>query len=410
MSPTTASATASRTRRPLIRRRPLAWGIVLLLLASVAIVIFNRGGATPPGDPDVVSANGARALHQVAQRQGARIQTVRSVAELRAAQVGPSTTILVTDAAAVSRDGVDALAATDPARLILTTPSPEVLTALDVPARPVGATRGLLAQCTSEFADPEDTLIEGVLYRPTAPDATVCFRAEEGGDTGDDTDDSGLGDEDAASPAGALLDLPADGARPRTIVLGHQGVLLNGQIGRASHAALALRLLGDDIVWFVPSPEDGPPTGREPGSAPTGEAPAPPAFIMPAIIIVALTLALLCLWRGRRLGPLVTEPLPVIVPADELSRARARLYRTTGDPAAAAAVLRDAAVQDMSGRLRLRDASPDRLDQFTEAVAAAVDEPPEDVHATFTRAVPDAAALHDLDRELRRLRRKVRTT
>ena len=40
------------------------------------------------------------------------------------------------------------------------------------------------------------------------------------------------------------------------------------------------------------------------------------------------------LWRGRRLGPLVTEPLPVVVRAAESTQSRGRIYRRTGDRAA----------------------------------------------------------------------------
>ena len=45
------------------------------------------------------------------------------------------------------------------------------------------------------------------------------------------------------------------------------------------------------------------------------------------------------LWRGRRLGPLVVEPLPVVVKAVESTQGRGRLYRRVRDRAHAAGIL-----------------------------------------------------------------------
>ena len=51
---------------------------------------------------------------------------------------------------------------------------------------------------------------------------------------------------------------------------------------------------------------------------------------------------LLALWRARRLGPVVTEPLPVVVRAAETVEGRARLYRRGGARDTAAEALRGA--------------------------------------------------------------------
>jgi hypothetical protein len=48
------------------------------------------------------------------------------------------------------------------------------------------------------------------------------------------------------------------------------------------------------------------------------------------------------LWRARRLGPVVREPLPVVVRASEAVEGRARLYRRAGAREHAAETLREA--------------------------------------------------------------------
>ena len=51
---------------------------------------------------------------------------------------------------------------------------------------------------------------------------------------------------------------------------------------------------------------------------------------------------LAALWRARRLGPLVTERLPVAIRASETTEGRARLYRKANARDRAAAALRSA--------------------------------------------------------------------
>src|SRR5690606_41722785 len=47
-----------------------------------------------------------------------------------------------------------------------------------------------------------------------------------------------------------------------------------------------------------------------------------------ALPILIVVVVLLAWWQGRRLGPLVTEPLPVVVRASETVEGRGRLYRS----------------------------------------------------------------------------------
>ena len=61
-----------------------------------------------------------------------------------------------------------------------------------------------------------------------------------------------------------------------------------------------------------------------------------------ALLQLFVAAGLAALWRGRRLGRLVPERLPVVVRASEATEGRARLYRTGGDRGHAATTLRAA--------------------------------------------------------------------
>ena len=63
-----------------------------------------------------------------------------------------------------------------------------------------------------------------------------------------------------------------------------------------------------------------------------------------------LAAVLTAAWRVRRLGPLVTEPLPVVVRASETVEGHGRLYRSRRSRGRAAAVLRGAALHRITGR------------------------------------------------------------
>src|SRR5262249_17821095 len=71
-----------------------------------------------------------------------------------------------------------------------------------------------------------------------------------------------------------------------------------------------------------------------------------------------LVIALVALWRGRRLGPLVSEELPVVVRASETVEGRGRLYRSRRARDRAADALRAATLQRLLPRLGLGMGAP----------------------------------------------------
>ena len=108
----------------------------------------------------------------------------------------------------------------------------------------------------------------------------------------------------------------------RTVTLLGTGVpLTNAALARRGNAALALNLLRGSprIVWLVPSPAAVPVAGQK---SLFQEIPGP-AYLVTIQLFLAAGLA--ALWRSRRLGPLVAEPLPVVVRASETVEGHGRL-------------------------------------------------------------------------------------
>ena len=68
---------------------------------------------------------------------------------------------------------------------------------------------------------------------------------------------------------------------------------------------------------------------------------------------LCLVVLLLALWKGRRIGPLVAEQLPVVVRASETVEGRGRLYRSRRASDRAADALRTATLQRLLPRLGL---------------------------------------------------------
>ncbi|NAZ88670.1 DUF4350 domain-containing protein, partial [Kineococcus indalonis] len=145
---------------------------------------------------------------------------------------------------------------------------------------------------------------------------------------------------------GSWVEVPADPATGRgpLVVLGAPDPLTNRHAAQDGNAALALRALGASptLLWYLPDPLD------------TGAAGVPLSALAPRWVVPGGTLLLVAalvavLWRGRRLGPLVTEPLPVVVRAAETVEGHGRLYAAAGARGRAAEALRAAALR----RLRL---------------------------------------------------------
>jgi hypothetical protein len=363
--------------RTLIRHRTTVLIAAAALAAVVLTAWLGRGERTysaelDPGNP---GGNGTRALARVLDRSGVSVDVVRSADAFDRASIDASTTVVVTSADHLGRSTTQRLLAHQgDADLVVVAPTPSLTDQLGassygVPTRPGGP---IGAGC------PAYDGLSLQVQTADAFDTDGCFRTDRG-----------------AVLAQAAGDLTLFGAPE---------ALTNDQILDGDNAAVALRLLGarQHLVWYVPSFVDL--AGADGVSA----ASLLPDWLVPALWMLAMAGLGLVVWRGRRLGPLAREPLPVSVKAVETTRNLGRLYRHAGDRGHAAAALRGAARTRMTERLGLPAETP--LDTLVPSVAAHTGRGVDEVGALLRHDAPAPAHdrdLADLARRLEELDREV---
>ena len=191
------------------------------------------------------------------------------------------------------------------------------------------------------------------------------------------------------------------GGRDVTVV-GTADFMTNGGLLGDGNAALAMNLAGTNprVIWYAPQQREG---QSDAGVAPSDLIPPGVRWVT---IQLCLAIALLAVWQGRRLGPLVAERLPVVVRASETVEGRGRLYRSRRARDRAADALRTAILQRMLPRLGLaNNAEP-------AAVVAAVGQrcglhPQSLTHTLFGPPPASDDDLVNLARELDNIERQV---
>nr|WP_240897224.1 DUF4350 domain-containing protein [Kineococcus vitellinus] len=377
-------APAAAARPPLTRwqrRRAgvLVGALVLAVLLLVALLSprTNRESMSPSS----VAPAGARALAQVLGEQGVRVREERSWAAAQQALSGADdgATVLVTAPELLSADRLRALAASG-ADLVLLRPRAAALAAL---------TGGVRVGTTSAATDRDPGC--------DAPAAVAAGRARAGGTAY------------AVAPGapalscygGSYVQQRLDGGG-RLVVLGQPGLLTNRWVAQEGNAALALHVLGgrEELVWYLPDPLDA-----ESAPVPLGQ--LVPGWLAPAAVLLLLAALTAVLWRGRRLGRLVPEPLPVVVRAAETVEGHGRLYATAGAAGRAAELLRGAAVRRLRAVVRLDATAP--VSDVADQVAHLTGRAPAQVRELLAGPAPrDDAALVRLAGDLDALERSVR--
>ncbi|MDF2049222.1 DUF4350 domain-containing protein [Arthrobacter sp. Cr_A7] len=366
------------------RHRPLA---VLATVCAIALGMAVWGQLAPKGDATPLSASnagpeGARAVSEILGRHGVEVHKAGNFeAAMSALEAGSSPTLLLYDRSGILDEPrlLDLAAAAG--RLVLVTPRLETLSALDSDIRQAGV-----------VPDASPALVPGC----SLPDAQAA---------GDISGESGFvydGGVSCYRPSGSAAGLLAVSGDGRFSVLGSAEVLSNDGLDELGHAALALRTLGgsSDLVWYLPSLEDLDTFG----SPQTLDDLAPDwvRYLGPWLIVVALTAIA---WRGRRLGPLVFEPLPVVVKAVETAEGRARMYHDAHAVEQARDNLRAGTLARLAGKLRR---GPGATAEHTiDAAARLLGRPSAEVRdlvnhhpRTEARLVAWAQELNNLEKEV----------
>lgn len=381
-----------RSRGGLRRLRWPVLLIVVLALVVTAVVVGVRRAEHRgvPLDPQNPGREGSQALARVLADHGVPVQVVRGEGELLdSGEVGADTTLVVTNTGALSdltaRTMLDH--ASRARRVVLVQPSRFMLGALDLPADGGGSpapTQEVRAGCTLEGLAPSDAMQpKGRVYASTDPRATTCFTFDG---------------------RSAVLALPAGADHPEVVILGNSDLLTNSGITALDHAGIAVRMLGQGsrLVWYVPSQLD---IVTDAEQTPTSEI---PRALWPLTFLALFGLLALMVWRGRRFGPLVTEPLPAVVKAIETTQSRGRLYRKSRDTARAGAVLRARTTRRLAALLALPPSAAPA--EVAQAAAVATGRDPALVAAVLAGAPPSseaalvalAADLSDLEKDVRR--------
>jgi hypothetical protein len=299
-------------------RAPVAI-IVFVLLAGTAIALLQPGPAvTGYLSPDATGADGSHALADILAARGHSVQTVTTV-EAAVAAAGPGTTLTITSPYRLTSGELHALGRT-PASLVIAEPDAAALAALaprvtqgrGTPVRPLPPACTLRA---ATLAGPANLGGPGLRVRPGTTGAARCYRT------------GGLATLVRLKSGGHLVTLLSTG-----------DPLTNAYLARQGNAALAINLLstGGRVVWLVPSL----PSSVAPGGGSRSFASLVPLAAYLVAIQLGVALLLTALWRARRLGPLITERLPVVVRASETVEGHGRLYQSRRARGRVAAALR----------------------------------------------------------------------
>ena len=295
--------------------------LALALLVALGALLVGTLSDQPGRALDIGSAhkNGSQAIARLLEQYGAH---VRQTSDIGSALDTAGRNAVVVTAPDEYSDGQLALLAHHFARLVLVRPDTRAGAVVGV--SPAGIFGGSLHPfCTDPGAVaagpalwPSDT----VRYVPGASGTQPCYD-------------------------NALL------VAPQLVVLGSADILRNDHVGDDGVAALDINAITDSrrltsVVWLLPGGD----------AAGTGSPsiwdlfPSGTARVIWWLVVVGV---LLVVWRARRLGRVVSEPLPVLVRSAELVEGHGRLYARAGARDRAAQALRAAAVNRLARRLGL---------------------------------------------------------
>jgi hypothetical protein len=357
----------------------LGLAVIVGVATLTALLTAPRPGG--PMDPESTSPDGARALVTILREHGVDVIAAPDIAAVEKA-ARPDTLLLVAQTFYLLDDDVlHRLAALPGDRLLVA---------------PVSRTREQLA--------PKISLGDQTTFGDSKPDCDLR-EAQRAGQV-----QLGFADGYEAAGnvpvtrcyAGALVRYRDNGREVTVVSAGD--FMTNDGLLKQGNAALAMNLAGSHprLIWYAPQHSEG---GVESGGE-SGLMDLLPVQVGWVILQLCVVVAALAVWKGRRVGPLVAEQLPVVVRASETVEGRGRLYRSRRARDRAAEALRTAALQRLTPRIGLGpDAEPPAI---VMAVAERCGVLPQTVgHTLFGPPPANDPDLVNLAHELDNIERQV---
>ncbi|WP_369144550.1 DUF4350 domain-containing protein [Streptomyces sp. R44] len=399
--PAAGTSTAPTARQVWTRVRGAVLVLALVLIGGLALATVRSTDAHASLDPRSADPHGSLAVAELLRARGVTV-TVATTLDEAIASTATGTTLLVTTP--------DLLTDSQQSTLHTAMENSTGRTVL------IGAGRASLATLAPGVTSAPSTPVRERTPDCTLPAATRAGSVDLGGERYEPSPGTTASACYHADGLPTLLHLPADdtGRGPDTVLLGSPDILYNSRLDQRGNASLALQLLGSQphLVWYLPSLSDASATADTPAGDTTGNfLSLIPSGWLWGTLQLALAALLAALWRGRRLGPLVTERLPVALRASEATEGRARLYRKANARDRAASVLRTATRSRLAPLLgvAVQDAhAPDRLLPALSARLPETTADPKDL--LFGPAPADDATLIRLADQLDALEREVRTS
>ncbi|MFE8913599.1 DUF4350 domain-containing protein [Streptomyces globisporus] len=412
---TTASptSTAPSPGQVWTRARGILAVVLILVVAGITFAAVRSGTNHGQLDPRSADPKGSRAVAELLAAHGVSVTVATTLDEATAA-TGPDTTLLVTGPNLLTRSQqlrlVEATSASA-GRTLLVAPGPGAAPRLTpgIRAESHQAVSALAPACDLPAGRRAGTAdMGGTRYTTQDPAAVACYPS-------------------AGLPS--LVVLPT-GAGGDTVVLGSPGILTNERLDKQGNASLALQLLGSrpHLVWYLPSltdpsattddgaPGDGDKEQSEGGARNDSADESSFLDLVPSgwlwgTLQLALAAVLAAVWRARRLGPLVTEPLPVAIRASESAEGRSLLYRKANARDRAADALRAASRTRLAPLAGVPARDAHTHDVLLPAVSARVTARDRDLSTLLFGTAPSTdAALVLLADQLDALEREVRTS
>lgn len=394
-----AEATAFAAARSAFARWQF-WLVLLITGLAVTFAMQLLGEEdTEPYGLENTQLDGYAALAEVLQEQGVEIRQAHSshtAAELMEQHPDANVVVMLRQIAPEA-DFVDALG-TEAGQgrdvLWLSNSAFEVVNTIDddqldagqaIPESTAGSPAVLSAgtECSIEAAETAESI--------AAPGETIagtsgCFPADSEGE----------------SPGYVLTDTEAG------LTFTAPAAFSNQRITSEGNAALALGLFGAEsgggsstLIWYTPSGADA--LGSDDWASPLDYLPNW-AYPLGAWMVLCGLIAMVA--SGRRSGPVVTEPLPISVPASESAHGRGRLYQRSNAVAQSADTLRSAHLLRMARLLRLGSRPP--VEVIIDAAARSTGEGDEHIRELLNRRPKTHRELVRLAQDLTELEQNVK--